>query len=243
MASKTPTIKPATKAAAKKATNATLTAKKRNTLKAKVKVAEYVSPLATPKPVIILGCDAGERNYAYSAVRISLTKQGVVKVDLVATGYVQNTVINLTHDQRMVTKKELRDSLPVEFARYTKEFKQILKDNEPSVVVLERYIGMGRTTRANETINLMLGASLLISQKKSIPAFLIMAVQWKRFFGGKPALTAFYDIAAKKNIKPHTVDTILQALYVKLRVIEGGKWPTPTESTIKTMIMSIDTFI
>lgn len=164
----------------------------------------------------ILAIDPGERNYGYSVVKIEVAK-GKLLLRVIDSGYVENTIINLTHNGNKKIGKHIHDSVEVELPRFGKAIDGLLNKHKPERVGVERYQARmkGKTV---ETVSMMNGMLLDRVTKKKIRWYLYVAATWKnwvaRVGGDKQFLESLYKVGEVRSLQHHTVDTVLMAVYM-----------------------------
>lgn len=181
--------------------------------------------------------DPAERTFAYSRLEITLVASGIT-AKILETGYITDTIINLTAEERKITKKEKRGGLDSEYRAFEKHFTRLLK-NKLDFVSTERFQARGIKGRSSETVNIMNGVILTKCKSKRIPIYMVMASQWKNWINKIVPIDDLYEVGKRCGVENHTVDTLFQCLYTASVLIEKNQWPQLTSTRCLSLVRKI----
>lgn len=155
--------------------------------------------------------------------------RGKLDVSHVESTFVQNTVVNLTHNDGHKIGSWIHPAVTVEVPCFTKELRLILKRSAPDVLGIERYQGRGIKGKTGESVNMMIGLVLDRATSMSIPWRLYTAALWKnwanRLLTPRDAprpkgsrrympIEEVYSLAKVRGVQPHSADTVCMALWL-----------------------------
>ena len=149
----------------------------------------------------VLGLDPGSDNFGYCVLRVLGVTRGRMRCKILQHGRILSTVRTLT-SPRLLTEQ---------LAQYVDAVTELIKWHEVKAVIAERYmIRPGRGGTSNETVNIMLGALLMLKH----PTKIIPASQWKNAASSEGVvLDEIYEQLKPAKVTPHQIDACHIAQY------------------------------
>lgn len=164
-----------------------------------------------------MAVDPGERTWAYSIVDIKIVKNEL-KIKVLASEYVDDTLVNLTHNSNHKIGKFIHDAVDVELPIFGKAIDRLLKLHNPERVGVERFQTRGIKGKAIETVSMMNALLLDRASKRKIMWYLYVAATWKNWIArlgkDKTFLDELYKIGDVRALAHHTVDTVCMAIWM-----------------------------
>ena len=184
----------------------------------------------------LMGVDPGERTYAYSIVDLKVVK-GELRVKVLASEYVDNTLVNLTHNDNQKIGKFIHERVDVELPRFGATIDALLDKHKPERVGVERFQTRGNKGKTIETVSMMNALLLDRADSRKIYWYLYVAATWKnwiaRLGGDKLFLDELYKIGDVRGLAHHTVDTVCMTLWMFEQEQPGYVTPDKVRNAIR----------